>query len=180
MTMTSTLPTDNIENKRAPQDKRLSKFTHMNLDSPKTELNDHLPEISKRVNELRVLSIDEITIINKANLEENKQMNVDGKFINVKGALFNADLQITFSIPYQIDEKVIAANISQSVSLVTNDVFIELFYLSESKGDHIITEEPKKFNLLVPLLRGFPEKKSLLDKFGPSDNHTVHHTVMIP
>lgn len=103
--------------------------------------------------------------------------------MNAFGRLKEADIKITFNLPYLISASEVSANITRETGLATEDTIIELGYVqdvSKPAYDISFSNAMQKYSIVLPLFRGIPTRKPLMDQFTLSGNEWIHFTYLIP
>jgi len=146
--------------------------------SPSTSADD-APLITMKWTPLLVSSIEAIHIVDKKYFQEDEKITTSaGTPLNLYGKLKEADLKVTFSLPYAVSKDKMSTFFRQCTGLFSEDIDVKVGYTSDLGAPEPRLQDPQKFSILVPLLRGYQYRKPIADYVNLlSEEEFIHFTL---
>jgi len=136
------------------------------------------PLITNRWVPLHVSTIESIHIVNKRYFQEDERITCPGKEpMSLYGKLKEADLKVTFTLPYAVPKNQLSSYICRCTGFFSEDLNVKIGYITDMTTMEPKLQEPQRFSILVPLLRGYFFKKPALDYINVSEHEWVHFTL---
>lgn len=146
-----------------------------------TSTAEEAPLISSKWVPLNVSSIESIHIVNKRYFQEDERITTPTGTLNLYGKLKEADLKITFTLPFTVNRNQLSAFFCRCTGLLSEDICVKIGTTIEMNAPEPRLQEPQKFSVLVPLLRGYLHSKPIVDRLVAwGDHEFVHFTLSLP
>jgi len=130
---------------------------------------------------MKITSIEAIHVVNKKYFgEDERVMGAKGKPESMAGQLKECDLKITFSLPYNVTKNVLSSAYHKCTTPFTEAIEMKIGSLVEANQMEPRIQQPQRFAVLVPLLRGAVLKKPPLEYLNLSGHNFVHYTIEMP
>jgi len=137
------------------------------------------PFISTRWLPLHVSTIESIHIVNKRYYQEEDRSNCPYAQ-GLCGKLKEADLKVTFTLPYAVSKSQLSSYIQRCTGLFSEDIDVKIGCLTDMTTMEPKLQEPQKFSVLIPLIRGMMFRKPMFDYISTSQCDWVHFTLEFP
>jgi len=145
--------------------------------SPSTSADD-APLITMKWTPLLVSSIEAIHIVNKKYFQEDEKITTStGTPLNLYGKLKEADLKVTFSLPYAVSKDKLSTSFRNCTGMFSEDIDVKVGYTSDLGAPEPRLQDPQKFSILVPLLRGYQYRKPIADYVNLREQDFTHYTL---
>lgn len=97
--------------------------------------------INLRWNPIKVSSIESVVVINKTYYTESESANINGVAVNLLGKLKDADIQISFKLPYSIPMESIASRVHTDTSISTEETTVEFGYIGKADEVSCVSDD---------------------------------------
>jgi len=119
--------------------------------------------------------------VNKRYFQEDERItSPSGQQMSLYGKLKEADLKVTLTLPYAVSKNQLSSYICRCTGFFSEDMEVKIGYLTDMSTMEPKLQEPQKYCVLVPLLRGYLFRKPALDYFNTTEHDWVHFTLCFP